>query len=305
MSLLRVQTVRDVIGRDQRIIGKPRPPLILNAVRLHLALQPHPVTKTMPHVVVIGGSGHVGTYLIPRLVADGHSVVVLSRGTAEPYKSNDAWKQVEQIKVDRKAEEAEGKFGARVAALKPDIVVDMITFELDQAKQLVEALEKDAKVSHYIFCSTIWTQGPQTVVPWTEEGPMNATDPYGQKKAAIEVYLWERVRASGFPATSFRPGHIVGEGWPPVNPQAHTNLDTFSAIARGEEITLPDMGLSILHHIHADDCAHWIMCAIEHRNATIGQAFNNVSAQAVTMRGYAEEMYRHFGKEPKLVYVPL
>ena len=31
-------------------------------------------------VVVIGGSGHVGTYLIPRLVAAGHEVVNVSRG---------------------------------------------------------------------------------------------------------------------------------------------------------------------------------------------------------------------------------
>ncbi|MBC8074538.1 MAG: NAD-dependent epimerase/dehydratase family protein, partial [Chloroflexales bacterium] len=36
-------------------------------------------------VVIIGGSGHVGTYLVPRLVAAGHTVVALSRGQRAPY----------------------------------------------------------------------------------------------------------------------------------------------------------------------------------------------------------------------------
>ena len=31
-------------------------------------------------IVVIGGSGHVGTFLIPRLVRAGHEVVSISRG---------------------------------------------------------------------------------------------------------------------------------------------------------------------------------------------------------------------------------
>lgn len=30
-------------------------------------------------IVVIGGSGHIGTYLVPRLVRAGHQVVSLTR----------------------------------------------------------------------------------------------------------------------------------------------------------------------------------------------------------------------------------
>ncbi|HZP83080.1 MAG TPA: hypothetical protein VFB21_15675 [Chthonomonadaceae bacterium] len=36
-------------------------------------------------VVIIGGSGHVGTYLVPRLVEAGQGVINLSRGQREPY----------------------------------------------------------------------------------------------------------------------------------------------------------------------------------------------------------------------------
>jgi nucleoside-diphosphate-sugar epimerase len=39
----------------------------------------------MSRVAIVGGSGHVGTYLVPRLVAAGHDVVNVSRGKREPY----------------------------------------------------------------------------------------------------------------------------------------------------------------------------------------------------------------------------
>ena len=34
----------------------------------------------MSRVVVIGATGHVGTYLVPRLVRAGHEVIAMSRG---------------------------------------------------------------------------------------------------------------------------------------------------------------------------------------------------------------------------------
>lgn len=256
----------------------------------------------MARIVVIGGSGHVGTYLLPALVERGHEVVNVSRGTASPYREHAAWKAIEQVAVDRKAEEAEGRFGERIADLNADIVVDMISFELEGAQQLVEAL--CGKVEHYLFCSSIWVYGHATTVPSVETDPTNAIDAYGVNKAKVERWLLQQARRDGFPATTFRPGHIVGEGWVPINPQANVNPDVFSQIARGEELALPNLGLEMVHHVHADDVAQWIICAIEQRAASIGEVFNTVSAQALTLRGYAEAMYRWFEQEPRLSFAP-
>src|SRR5215470_12407951 len=256
----------------------------------------------MARVVIIGGSGHVGTYLVPTLVERGHQVVNVSRGKASPYRPHPAWKAIEQVVVDRKAEEAEGEFGARIAGLNADIVIDMISFELEGTQQLVKALHR--RVEHYLFCSSIWVYGHATSVPSTEADRTNAIDTYGINKAKIEAWLSQQARRDGFPATSFRPGHIVGEGWVPINPQANANPDVFSVIARGEELALPNLGLEMLHHVHADDVSQWVVCAIEQRAASIGEVFNTVSSQALTLRGYAEAMYRWFGQEPRLSFVP-
>ncbi|HIQ05374.1 MAG TPA: NAD(P)-dependent oxidoreductase [Anaerolineae bacterium] len=40
-------------------------------------------------VVIIGGTGHVGTYLVPRLVEAGHEVISLSRGHAAGLRRSD------------------------------------------------------------------------------------------------------------------------------------------------------------------------------------------------------------------------
>lgn len=256
----------------------------------------------MARVVIIGGSGHVGTYLVPRLVDAGHDVVNVSRGRREAYSANAAWKQVETVVLDRAAEEAAGGFGARIADLKGDIVIDMICFTLSSAEHLVDTLR--GKVQHFLHCGTIWVHGHAVTQPTEETAPRNAFGEYGTQKAAIEAFLLNEARRGGFPATVFRPGHIVGPGWAPLNPAGHFNPDVFSAIARGEELALPNFGLETVHHVHADDVAQMVMRAIGNWNGAVGETFNTVSPAAVTLRGYAETMFRWFGHEPKLNYLP-
>src|SRR5262245_36312547 len=117
----------------------------------------------MARVVIIGGSGHVGTYLVPRLVEGGHEVVNVSRGVRAPYTPHPAWKSVRTISIDREREEKAGSFGKAIAALKPDVVIDMICFTLASAEQLVEALR--GRVTHFLHTGTIWVHGPSVAVP--------------------------------------------------------------------------------------------------------------------------------------------
>ena len=61
-------------------------------------------------IVVIGGSGHIGTFLIPRLVRAGHEVINISRGQRSSYADDPAWQQVRQVTADRAAEDRDGTF---------------------------------------------------------------------------------------------------------------------------------------------------------------------------------------------------
>ena len=52
-------------------------------------------------VAVIGGTGHIGTYLTPALVDAGFTTLCISRGSSKPYLANPAWANVEMVCADR------------------------------------------------------------------------------------------------------------------------------------------------------------------------------------------------------------
>lgn len=253
-------------------------------------------------VIVIGGSGHIGSYLIPRLVAAKHEVVCLTRGKQTPYFPDSAWKNVRQIIMDREAEDAAGTFGAKMRDLKAEIIIDLVCYRPESARQLVEALH--GEIDLFLHCGTIWVHGPSAVVPTTEEQPRHPFGEYGIQKAAIETYLLTEAHRNGFPAVILHPGHIVGRGWWPVNPAGNDNPEIFRQLARGEEIMLPNFGLETVHHVHADDVAQSFMQAMAFRSAAVGESFHIVSEKALTLRGYAEAIAGWFGQPPHLKFLP-
>jgi nucleoside-diphosphate-sugar epimerase len=253
-------------------------------------------------VAIIGGSGHVGTYLVPRLVAAGHDVISISRGRRAPYQSHVAWSQVQERILDRGACEADGRFGAIIRALKADVVIDMICFNLESAQHLAAALH--GHVQHFLHCGTIWVHGPNAIKPTTEAEPRAPNDVYGTRKAQIEAFLLREAQERGFPATVLHPGHMVGPGWAPLNPAGHFNPRVFTALARGQELVLPNDGLATVHHVHADDVAQAFACALSHRDVAIGESFHVVSPAAISLREYAQGVAAWFSKPARLSYRP-
>jgi nucleoside-diphosphate-sugar epimerase len=254
----------------------------------------------MSRVVVVGATGHIGTYLVPRLVRAGHEVVALSRGSREPYQASAEWREVTRLTVDRDAEDAAGRFGDRVAALRPDVVVDLICFTADSARQLVEALRPARPL--LVHCGTIWVHGPALRVPVTEDEPRTAYGEYGTGKAEIEALLHRETLAGGVPSVVLHPGHISGPGWQVITPAGNLDPGVWTQLATGQPLPLPDHGLGVLNHVHADDVAQAFELALS-RPAAIGASFHVVAEQSMTLRGLAAGVARWFGREPVLDFV--
>lgn len=267
-------------------------------------------------VIVIGGTGHIGTYLVPRLVEAGHDVVNITRGQRQPYLPHAAWRSVQQVALDRDAEDAAGTFGNKVRDLKPDVVIDLMCFTPASAQHIVEAMRD--QVGHFLHCGTMWVYGHSVEVPTTEDQPRRPlgkyqsgasdVDPYllsdyGGQKAAIEAYLLEEAHCHRFPVTILHPGHVVGPGHIPVNPTGNANPEVFARLARGEEVVLPNLGMETLHHVHGDDVAQAFMQALAHWGVSVGESFHVVSPAAITLRGYAESVAAWFGKPAKLKFL--
>lgn len=253
--------------------------------------------------VIIGGSGHIGTYLVPRLINYGYEVINVTRGSSQPYVANGAWKYVKNMIMDREKEEREGTFGKKIADLNPDIVIDLISFLPESTYQIVEVL-KATDISHYLCCGSIWVHGHATVVPATEDLPREPLEEYGKNKAISEAYLHEQYRKCGFPETMILPGHITGPGWNCINPTGNFDPFIFEDIGKGKGIVLPNMGMETVHHVHADDVAQAFMNAIIYRNQALGESFHAVAPGAMTLLGFAKSMYEWFGQEAKISFLP-
>lgn len=253
-------------------------------------------------VVVIGATGHIGSYLVPRLVEEGFDVVAISRGQRRPYRDHPAWDQVTQIVADRDAEDAAGTFGRRVAELKADGVVDLICYTPESAAKLVEGLGRS--VGLLVSCGSIWVHGPGTQVPTREDAPRRPFGWYGTAKAEIEKLLLDQSKNVGTPAAVLHPGHITGPGWPVINPAGNLDLDVWNRLATGQKVTLPNFGLETVHHVHAADVAEGFVLALQRPRDALSQSFHIVSEQALTLRGFAEAVAGWFGQEANLEFLP-
>ncbi len=248
---------------------------------------------------MIGATGHVGGYLVPRLVLAGHDVVAVSRGTSAPYREHAAWASVERVQLDREAGDADGSFGRAIADLHADVVVDLICFTPASALSLVGALRGSGTV--LLHCGTIWVHGPSAEVPVTEGARRTPVGEYGTQKAEIErLLLAESRRPGGVQSAVLHPGHITGPGWPMINAVGNLDLDVWEALAAGREVVMPGLGLETVHHVHADDVAQAFQRAVERPAQAVGESFHVVSERAVTLRGLAEQVARTFGQEAHL-----
>ncbi len=253
----------------------------------------------MKRAVVIGGNGKVGGYLCPMLVAEGYQVTAVSRSENPPPVWMPGYEAVERVRLCR----GEPGFEAAVAALRPDVVVDMICFTQEEMQAMVDALR--GKVAHYLCCGSAWIHGPVRCVPAREEEDRVPLCEYGRQKSAMEETLAALWREEGFPGTMVHPGHIVCPNTWPINPQAHKEPWVFDVLREGRPLALPDLGMGTLHHVHAADVAGVFLAAIRAGEPSFGQGFHAVSPRAITLRGYAEAVSAWFGREPQLEYQPL
>ena len=251
-------------------------------------------------IVVIGGSGHIGSFLLPRLVRAGHEVLNISRGTSTPYAHAPEWQHVRQVVADRQQEDRDGTFAGRVAGLRADVVVDLVCFTLESATSLVDGLR--GEVGHLLHCGTVWRYGPSRKLPISEHTG-SGTAPvgeYGIEKDRIARMLKEETASGGLVTTSLHPGHIVGPGWHPIGPIGSLDPTVWYTLSAGEPLQIPGIGAEVMHHVHADDVAQAFEKAIAHRDAAAGEDFNVVAPTALNVRGYADIAASWFGQTARL-----
>ena len=181
--------------------------------------------------VVTGAGGFVGSRLVDRLVADGHEVLGVARRPLSPRPGLTV-----HLLPELRGFQWEGLLGSG------DVVFHLAAFAHADAREsedryhevnvqvtsaLLEAARR-AKVSRFVFTSSVKVMGESSVRPFHEADPPCPEDAYGRTKLAAE----RAIAASGVSFSILRPPLVYG-------PRVRANfLRLLRAIDRGVPLPL-------------------------------------------------------------------
>jgi len=245
-------------------------------------------------VVVIGGTGHIGGFLVPKLAALGHEVVVATRGRrAAP--SGGGWERVTMLQLPA----GEGR-AAALAEAAPEALIDIVQVD---ASATYAACRRRCK--HFIWCGSLWMLGPPTVVPTPEVRTGRAlAEGYQTRMDELEA-LRARAGRDGVAFTAILPPNIAGPGKVPLEMSGGRSIEVHRAHARGEPVILPAGCNTLIGPCDAEDVAQGFWRAAASRDAAAGEFFNVGSAHALTAPAMVDLLAKLYGVTIPIRPVPM
>jgi len=222
-------------------------------------------------VLIIGGTGHVGGFLVPQLVDAGYEVVVSGSGrTAMP--EDGIWSKVKYVAC----ETGVGKDITALLDIEPHVVIEMCGHAWSTYVQM------KGRVEHFIACGSLWMFGEPKEVP-TNEKTQNPCpfESYAQRYQDIHKMI-EQSPADGTAFTAIMPPNICGPGKIPLECMGGRSVEVHRSHAAGEEVVLPDGPDVLLGPCDAEDIANCFKLAVLNRAQASGQIFNVGSSPALT-----------------------
>ena len=176
-------------------------------------------------ILISGGSGFIGSRLAARLIADGHTVVVLTRQTSTPFRLA-GLAGSEHLKIRQYRTDDSTLLFRHVAEFKPDFVFHLaaqpdgnedfrqlrqvVDANISLTTQLLEACRR-YPVRLFVYADTSKVYGNQSV-PYRGDTPADPICTYAIAKLAGWQFCEFYRRHHGVPSVSVRPTLIYGPG---------------------------------------------------------------------------------------------
>ena len=171
-------------------------------------------------ILVVGGTGYVGSTSIESLVAAGHTVVVLDNlSTGHPKADLSGSRLVVGEMGDRyrvaqllRDERIDAVLHSAARSLVGESMKDPAAYYRNNVSAGVSLLEgmRDAGVGRLVFSSTAAVYGEPRRVPIAESDRMEPINPYGASKLAFEGVMRWFAAAHGFRCISLRYFNCAG-----------------------------------------------------------------------------------------------
>jgi nucleoside-diphosphate-sugar epimerase len=263
-------------------------------------------------VLVTGGAGYVGSILVPKLLAEGHSVRVLDTywfGTdvLACVKGHPRLTEISGDLRDRSV--LERALRGCTAVIHLACISNDPSFELDpdlgksinySAFLPLVRLSKDAGIKRFIYASSSSVYGLREEDDVTEDLPLQPLTDYSKYKAMCEEVL-ERERRPGFTTLTLRPATICGYS-PRLRLDLSVNILTNLAYHR-REITVFG-GEQRRPNLHIQDMADLYVETLRWPAEKIDGKVFNAGWQNLRIREIAELVKAEVGDDVRIVTSP-
>ncbi len=260
----------------------------------------------MKNILVTGGAGYIGSFIVRELKAEGFKSIIvdnLSQGHKEAVKEFDLVQLDlvrDKVKLDRLFRKEKFAGVIHMAAFiqmgesfkKP---LKYFHNNLISAINLLDVMRKN-KVRNIVFSSSAGVYGSPKRLPIKEDDPKNPENPYGETKLMIEKFLSWCDKAWGLKSMSIRYFNAAGAALDGSIGEDHPNESHLIPLAMkaalkgrefivfGNDYDTPD-GTCVRDYIHVIDLAKTHTLALQalltgaksnYYNAGVGKGYSNL-----------------------------
>lgn len=260
------------------------------------------------NILVLGGTGFIGSHLVDALLAAGEQVRVLSR-KPEPYRS--PLPQVDYrfgdfLDASFLAQSLEGvdtvihALSTTVPSTSNKNPREDIHSNLEGTVGLLDAMTKQG-ITRVIFLSSGGTvYGNTTVSPLPENSPLHPLSSYGIVKMAIEQYLFLYQHLHGLCPLILRPSNIYGPRHGHIGVQGI--ISTFlAAMKKGDPLKVWGDGSIVRDYLYIDDFVQLCIKVLRSQETGI---FNVGAGAGFSIRDIIECVSKVTGKIPRVEFNP-
>lgn len=262
----------------------------------------------MTHYLVTGGAGFIGSHLVDRILAEGHSVAVLDNfASGKRENLADASKNprfaliegsvLDEADVRRAMKGADVVFHLAVECVRKSLGDPVSNHHINATGTLLtlEAARREG-VKRFVYCSSSEVYGNSSAGALSEDDTVCApTTVYGAAKLVGELYTMAYLRSYDMPVTVVRPFNAFG-------PREHDQGVLAEVIPRfvirvlnGRAPIVFGDGTQGRDFTYVTDTADGLWRAAASDNV-IGQTVNIGWGRMVSVREVAEEILRQCGR---------
>jgi len=233
----------------------------------------HPNTSANK-ILVIGGAGYIGTYLVPMLIASGRHVTVLGRSQAPRYKLPEGVTYVADDfgrrdlicgLLDCHQEVIHLAYATVPNTSFENPLADLLQNLPPTVQLFSEVADRGGKLIFVSSGGTVY--GEAIKLPIREDHPTKPISPYGVTKLTLENYAHLYAVTHGLKFVCVRPANAYGVGQRPFVGQGFIST-AIASVMRGQPIKIFGQNGTVRDYIYVSDLASGIVCALEHGHAS-------------------------------------